>query len=575
MVWDAGTITDAAPWNQISQKMKNACGLTGSENWEFLTNVPAGTGLRESGNANYSLDVFRCNGKNTKYKSCEVYPIGSVASSTDTNSYNISVSGLSANKFFMVVVMSSKASNAEDPTSVTMNGSYDVTFTKIGSQALTDASATQKMSVWFGKSGSDAPTATVINIAFANNTTGILAFAYEISGISTSLAATGTDATGATQAMVSLTFYTGANSGTAAFTAFTQPALLNLENFWFSCMSGITTASGTYTFPNLLNINSYIGITTPTMHMVDGWSPDGEELTASFRTSVSMTYWVCFGVEFVTGTETTAFTNLNRSGDDWHLIIQRPVSDGAVSSVLTTVHRFNNVANIFSGPAITNRTSGVPTGTKYWKSSGWHKYTQLPDLNQLSSMNLLTTGISYWLKVTPDIFIINLLANTSRYNYWSLILDSLVTNPSLTDPMPLIAFQVSEAVGNYGSFCTLPGVTTANNNFTLRVEPWTMPVNMAHTQQLTGYSDLWIGTYKVFISRCLCLHNAGFYYNDTLNLGGVRGLFPDDILCMANPSSTAVPGDTLQINDETWVVVGSGYVGYNAGQRLNFMVKDN
>lgn len=65
MAWDAGTITNAAPWAQVSQKLKNLVGGSGVANWSFVENIPAGTGTGQSGSSSYSIDVFKCAGTGT------------------------------------------------------------------------------------------------------------------------------------------------------------------------------------------------------------------------------------------------------------------------------------------------------------------------------------------------------------------------------------------------------------------------------------------------------------------------------------------------------------------------------
>src|SRR5512135_2824715 len=86
MAWDTGVITDAAPWAALSTKLKNMVGGTGVENWSFVENVPAGTGLGQSGSASYSLDVFRCRGAATLYN--RITQIN-LFNNSDTNASNL------------------------------------------------------------------------------------------------------------------------------------------------------------------------------------------------------------------------------------------------------------------------------------------------------------------------------------------------------------------------------------------------------------------------------------------------------------------------------------------------------
>lgn len=60
MAWDSGTITSAAPTDALSTKLKAMVGGAGVANWSFVENVPAGTGVGQSGAAAYSVDVFKC-----------------------------------------------------------------------------------------------------------------------------------------------------------------------------------------------------------------------------------------------------------------------------------------------------------------------------------------------------------------------------------------------------------------------------------------------------------------------------------------------------------------------------------
>ena len=60
MAWDNGSITSDTPGAALSDKLKTLVGST--DNWSFVENVPAGTGAGQSGDANFSVDVFKCAG---------------------------------------------------------------------------------------------------------------------------------------------------------------------------------------------------------------------------------------------------------------------------------------------------------------------------------------------------------------------------------------------------------------------------------------------------------------------------------------------------------------------------------
>lgn len=65
MAWDAGTITNAAPWDALAQKLEDLCGDTGVVNWSYVERIPAGTGTNQSGSSTYAVDVFKCAGTGT------------------------------------------------------------------------------------------------------------------------------------------------------------------------------------------------------------------------------------------------------------------------------------------------------------------------------------------------------------------------------------------------------------------------------------------------------------------------------------------------------------------------------
>src|SRR5215472_4494237 len=145
MAWDTGTITDAAPWAALSTKLKNLVG---------------GTGAGQSGSASYSLDVFRCRGAATLYKRAIQTNLANTFNTTDGTSFVIPVTTPAANRFITLCIVNTKATAADDPTSVTLDGSNAPTFTKIFSQASGAGTPILKMSLWIGKSGASAPTGT-------------------------------------------------------------------------------------------------------------------------------------------------------------------------------------------------------------------------------------------------------------------------------------------------------------------------------------------------------------------------------------------------------------------------------
>ena len=69
MPWKSGTVTNARPDGALADLVKNDAALlnggtppTGIRNWSFVEEVPAGTGAGQSGNAGFSVLVFKCAG---------------------------------------------------------------------------------------------------------------------------------------------------------------------------------------------------------------------------------------------------------------------------------------------------------------------------------------------------------------------------------------------------------------------------------------------------------------------------------------------------------------------------------
>lgn len=65
MAWDAGTITDAGPWDELAQKLEDLCGDSGVANWSYVERIPAGGSLGQSGSGAFAVDVFKCAGSGT------------------------------------------------------------------------------------------------------------------------------------------------------------------------------------------------------------------------------------------------------------------------------------------------------------------------------------------------------------------------------------------------------------------------------------------------------------------------------------------------------------------------------
>jgi len=551
MTWDAGSSTNAAAWASLSTKLKNLCGTTGAEAWEFVENIPAGTGALQSGSASYSCDVFRCNGTNTKLSPVSTVNKLNAANTTDASSFVFAgVGALNANKVYTLAVINTKATLADSPTTVTLDGSNAPTFSLISTQVGGDGTGIIKVSIYLAKSGGSAPTGTNLTVNFGGTQTCCLAILDEWTGLDNTLATSGVDATGSSQVAVQIV---GANGTTATAQAVTLAAMHSNKSIIYQ-VAGETASTQTYTTQSgWVATAATVQGTTPNCAAMAQVKQDNESVTGTLTLSGAGTSFATLGIELQRSTYTASSTVLNDAGIDWYFVIQIPVPDGAVTSSTCVFERYNSGYKYFSSPCA-NPGGNLPVGSGYWRILNWYSYANVTAINQQAHQALNTSGFNYWVKFTNNIVIIATRVGANERANGAMILDSFITN---TSDMPLMSFAPSSGNNSECTFCRLPGVVVvpASTAWGVSLRSWTRPPSEANTSNTVNSTDLWASG-KIHVSRVFVIHTPGM----TAGAGGAydngyaRGLMKSDILCIS-VGGTVQLGDTMTITGNTWTVI--------------------
>lgn len=569
MAWDAGTITSAAPWAAVSQKLKDLItGGSGVANWSFVENVPAGTGIGQSGSATYSLDVFRCRGATTLYKRATHRNLASATDTSNVSTYNFTPTLVGqANRFFICAVISTKASSADDPSTVSFsNGANNPTFTKIKSQAGGAASSPLKVTLWIGKTGGSAPTGTTLNVDFGGaSQTSCAVTLEEFDGMDFTLGATTVDPTGAAQIGIQVV---GANGTTQTAHTATLAAYLGAQSLGY-VVAAETASGGTYSVVEEGWVATATGLTgsSPTVNSRAAWRNDPDDTTPllTLSSATSETDWACIAFEFQRTTEATSITNANDAGKDWYFTIAIPVTDGAVNSSMYCAEDYDG-NKLFRGmpPTI---FSGTPTAINNRRSNTLTQYTAVPSSNHgnLTWQILNTTGFNYWIKLTPNAVILSSRVGGVEATLGAMLLDTFVTN---TSDLPLIMIQHVAA----GNTCSrLPGViVSVTSGWSTSNYPWTVATNDPYTLQTPAAQDLW-ASLKVHLSRIFCAHTPGRSSIACYTVGYARGLWKDTFLCGLSGTGTVQLGDIMVVNAQNWTVIAKGTFG-GAGSLAMFIL---
>jgi hypothetical protein len=581
MAWDAGTITNAAPWAALSQKLKDLIS-SGSNvgNWSFEENVPAGTGIGQSGSASYALDVFLCRGASVLYKRTVQKNLANSQITTDGTSFAHAVITPATNKFISVTVFNTKASAADDPTGVTLNGSNAPTFTKIKSQASGGGSAIVKGTLWIAKTGGSAPTGTTLTVAFGATQTGCIVIVDEWDGIDLSLAANGVGAGKIVRQVVG-------NNGTNELAH--SATLAALEGAGSVCyIAAAETASiGTYTAgvkAGWTPLAADLVMATPNVHARGSWRPDADDPAAvmTHSSATAMTDWAAIAVEFRREILTSSITDANDAGQDWRFIIEIPTPDGAVTSSFNCCENYNNKMFRRMPPTA---SATVPVGSGYWRDDTLIAYATVPGNPRALAAHqaLNTTGFSYWIKLTKNGVMIGTRVSSSEATNGAMLLDSVITNA--TD-LPLISVSPgASAASNGNSFSRLPGVAVAPGTtitgWQCAAMGWTSPTQEGFTTNAANQQDLWASR-KIHDARIFVGHSGGRLAGNSgaNDRGYARGLWKTDYRCL-------VAGGTVQLGDlqaiegvptsdpNPWTVIYKGFPGSTGTQNLVILTRAN
>ena len=581
MAWDEGVILDDAPWERLSEKVKALCGTAGAETWELLERVPAGTGEGQSGSDAYAVDVFRCNGTNLKYRPVSHVNLLNAGNTTDATSFAFAgVGAMSANRFYTIAIHNTKASNANTPVSVTLDGANAPTFTKVADAEGVHASNILRASVWIGKSGANAPTGTTLTVNFGagNTQTACLVIMDEWTGLDLSLGTTGVDATGATQIAVQVGG--GAGTGTTSHSGELAAPCLGRKSVVYSA-AGCTATTGTYTQPAgwWRTNGTTASVATPNIRGKAAMRIDNEEtsMTWTHSTTTSLTSWIVVLIELQRGTFETEFEHLNDAGQDWYFMIEQPV--GLTGNYcLNAGERYDAGYKYFSSMIASPAATAVPVGSGYWRSIHFTNYSNVEGNGRTTTLagTVITTGFNYWIKMARNGVVIATRGAGTEYTVGFMLIDSLVTG--IPDPVPLISIRSATTAGNIGAaFTNLPGVTvspgTTTTGWQLLTTGWTTPLVSPTTSQAAGAQDLWADS-KVHIGRIFVAHSGGNSSGTggAADRGYARGLIKSDFLGMSQGGNVQY-GDTMTIDGDTWKVISNGFHGSTGTQALIILTR--
>lgn len=569
MAWDAGTITNAAPWASLSTKLKTLVGGTGVENWSFVENVPAGTGAGQSGSASYSLDVFRCRGAAVLPTRMAQINLGNTGSSTDATSYVFTITTPATSKFLTVFIFNMKGSAADDPTSVTLDGSNAPTFTKIKSQASGGGSTTVKTTLWIAKTGGSAPTGTQLTISFGGVTQlgcGIIVDQWD--GMDLTLAATGVDSSGTTQIGIQVV---GNNGTTQTAHSATLATMLNNKSIavtWAACATGTGTQYTTEAGWNpTAGANSVV--TAPPTQARGMFRPYQEDLTGVLTNIGTITEWAVISFEFGRTAAATTVTSPNDSGIDWYFVIEIPATDGAVNSSFNCAEDYDLNKSFNRMPPAPTSTAPVSSGG--WRSDTFAAYASYTGNNRSSTVHqtLNTSGFNYWIKLTKNAVTISTRVGSSEMMNGAMLLDSFIT---IGTDLPLVNVSGSTATGN--SMSRVMGVSSTispGTGWECETYPWTTPTRQGIGTNAAASQDLWMGQ-KIHVARIFVGHSAG---NTTANAslyGYAKGLWKTDFLCFTR-GGTVQLGDTMTISGNTWTVINNSSIVLGTGQALILLTR--
>lgn len=555
MAWDTGTITSAAPWAALSTKLKALVGGTGVENWSFVENIPAGTGIGQSGSTGYSIDVFRCRGASTLYKRTGQVNLCNFNSGTDTNSYvNVLSAAPGASKFITVCVINTKASAADDPTSVTLDGSNAPTFTKIKSQAGGNLGEI-KMTLWIGKSSGSAPTGTNLTVAFGATETGCSVIVDQWDCCDLTLGATSVDPTGAAQ--IGVQVVGGNGTGELAHSA-TLAAYLGPQSMAVTWAAQVA-ASATYSAEAAWTpLAANLVLAAPQGSARGMYRPNNEDTVGVLTTNSNsgQTSWCAISFEFQRTTEATTVTSPNDAGTDYYFFIEIPVPDGAVNSSMNVAETYDGFRQVAKMPP--PQSTYTPISPGGWRDATIFQYNGCTGNNRAQTTHqvLTTGGFSYWIKLTKNDICIATRVGATEAMSGAFLMDSFLTN--VTDVLPLVQLSPQGASGVGCSFTRLPGVTTSvsTNAFQATVKGWTTPIVDGFSTNASAAQDIWSSS-KVQVGRVFISHSAGRSGTALSTVGYARGLLKTDWLCIRGGGAVTA-GDTMTISGNTWTVMYKG-----------------
>jgi len=604
MSWNSGSIVSVTPWADLSTKLKNLCGGAGVENWSFLENIPAGTGTQQSGSASYSLDLFKCKGSNARYMPITVTNKLNANITADGASFNFNAGVLRGGRVYILSIINTKASAADQPVSVAFTGTNVPVFSLLKTQAGGNVGEI-RVSVYIARTiGSQAallPSAIDTSVGLppydddefytvpmnlvatfgAASQTGCMAIMDEWDGLDGSLAV---DTIGNTSIAVQAV---GANGTTETAHSATLAPFLGSTSVAYT-VAAETASTGTYSVAEWMATAADLSMATPTAHARAMWNPNTVDTTGvlTLSSATSETSWAAISIELQRPQTTQDQTaTLNDAGANWYFAIEIPVSDGAVVSSINASEAYEIGPKIFAGMAALPAATS-PAGANYWIGSGYNQYASVTGNNRANTLmgTLNTSGFSYWIKLTKNSVLISTRVSGTESSAFAGLLDSFVAN--VADRCPLVLFVADTASETASSsFTSLPGVSSlsggvASRGWQATFTAWTHNVlstapeggSLFNNAAATNV-DLWQNG-KTYVARIVCFHAYGTTSGTVSSTSGYyRGLVKSDFLCIAS-GGTVQLGDTMVISGITWTVIKTmGTIG-SSGQSIAWLTRE-
>jgi hypothetical protein len=242
-------------------------------------------------------------------------------------------------------------------------------------------------------------------------------------------------------------------------------------------------------------------------------------------------------------------TDANKDATDYFVGFRIPVTDGAVGSNVQVFQAYDGSAGQkkCKRMCLSSTGTGAPVGAGFWNTDTYTTFNAAASVTAFITPTLNTTGFTYYIKITKDSLVVACHVGSTDGAWGMFLMDSII---SVSDPTTLIGGSLS--VAGYSSLPSVVDATVASK-FKCEIVPWN---TLSAYTNLANVNNFWLSN-KTPVSRVLVRSTiavANMYL-----AGGERGLLPADYMFVGN--STALLGDTLTIDGNTWVMIGGTATG--------------